>query len=50
MDCVYRRRSRKLMRAFGVDLIAWPAIRVKGSGGAGVEGALLGCCEQGQVG
>lgn len=50
MDCVHRRRSRKLMGAFGVDSIAWPAIRVKGSGGAGVEGPLLGHCEQGAGG
>ena len=38
------------MGAFGVDSIAWPAIRVKGLGGAGVEGPLLGRCEQGAGG
>lgn len=38
------------MRAFSVDSTAWPVIRVKGSGGAGVEGAMLGCCEQGAGG
>lgn len=38
------------MRAFSVDSTAWPVIRVKGSGGAGMEGAMLGLCEQGAGG